>query len=123
MDNTGSVCKSCGKGKMFEGCIEDDWHGTLTCTECKFKCDRYTKTGNVVDMFSAKEKLIAEVKQATATTEIARYEEVILKSIQDFHTYSVQEKQALYTANSMFAIDLLKIIHKTGVFDKEHSND
>lgn len=40
-DTTGDVCKVCNKGKMFEGCIEDDWDGTLTCTNCKVKQLRY----------------------------------------------------------------------------------
>ena len=42
VDNMGSICKLCGKGKMFEGCIEDDWHGVLTCTNCKTKALRHS---------------------------------------------------------------------------------
>lgn len=66
---------------------------------------------NVINMFSAKEKIEADARSALAIKDIDHYEKVILNSIENFDNYSVIEKRALYASISIFNVELLKILH------------
>lgn len=41
IDTTGTLCKHCKEGKMFEGSIYDDWDGKLTCNKCGVREKRW----------------------------------------------------------------------------------
>ena len=40
--------------------------------------------------------------------DVNKYEEVVLKSVMDFHTYSPYQKQELYSSLAQFNISILK---------------
>lgn len=40
-DRTGHVCEECHKGSYAETSLQDDWYGTLHCTECGHEVKRW----------------------------------------------------------------------------------
>ena len=40
-DLKGTQCTQCGLGEYQEATIYDDWQGTLHCTKCNHKTNRY----------------------------------------------------------------------------------
>ena len=40
-DWTGGKCTFCQKGIYRETCLTDDWDGTLHCTNCDYKVQRW----------------------------------------------------------------------------------
>lgn len=61
----------------------------------------------VIDLFKHKAKLTSEIKLSNALRDTEAYKNVIHKSLNDWHTYSVQEKAELYGAVAMFNLELL----------------
>lgn len=61
----------------------------------------------VVDMFQHKAKLTSEIKLSNALRDTESYESVIHKSLRDWHTYSVMEKESLYETVALFNLELL----------------
>jgi len=58
---------------------------------------------NITSLFEHKQRV--EMLQNTADVE--RYEQVLMRSIVDFHTYSIHEKQQLFESIALFNISLL----------------
>lgn len=61
----------------------------------------------VVSLTEHKDKLTSEIKLSNALRDTESYESVIQKSIRDWHTYSVMEKESLYETVALFNLELL----------------
>jgi len=64
-------------------------------------------TDKVVNMFEEKQKRASIFSLEQASADVAAYEAVVNKSILEFSSYSVFEKQELYTTLAMFNVELL----------------
>lgn len=65
-----------------------------------------------LDAFLNKKKELEEnIKSAYVIQSIEEYERVVMKTVENFSTYSIQEKHSLYTALAGFNIALLRIMH------------
>lgn len=62
---------------------------------------------DVVDLFTEKQKRQSIYNLEQASADVAKYETVVGKSMSDFHTYSIMEKQSLYESLATFNIVLL----------------
>lgn len=62
---------------------------------------------NIVSLSQHKAKLTSEIKLSNALRDTKAYANVIHKSLNDWHTYSPQEKAELYEAVVMFNLELL----------------
>lgn len=67
---------------------------------------------DIIDIERFKKSKAEEEDWLQATKDISAYEDMVMRSVQSFHTYSVQEKQALYSSLALFNIELLKILHE-----------
>lgn len=67
---------------------------------------------DVIDIEMFKKNKAEEEDWLQATKDLVAYEDVVMRSVESFHTYSVQEKQALYSSLALFNIELLKILHE-----------
>lgn len=65
-------------------------------------------TDKVVNMFEEKEKRRSIFSLEQASADIAAYEDVVNKSILEFPSYGVFEKQELYTTLARFNVELLQ---------------
>lgn len=55
---------------------------------------------------------LAQLEKAQNTADVEKYEQVLMRSIVDFNTYSVQEKQRLFESVALFNISLLNNLLK-----------
>ena len=62
----------------------------------------------VVDLFQHKIKQESIFSLEQASADVAAYEDVVNKSILEFSSYSVFEKQELYTTLAKFNVELLQ---------------
>ena len=65
-------------------------------------------TEKVVNIFEEKQKRASIFSLEQASADIAAYEAVVNKSILEFSSYSVFEKQELYTTLARFNVELLQ---------------
>ena len=65
-------------------------------------------TDKVVNMFDEKEKRRSIFSLEQASADVAAYEDVVNKSILEFSSYGVFEKQELYTTLAKFNVELLQ---------------
>ena len=62
----------------------------------------------IVNMFEEKQKRASIFSLEQAASDVAAYEVVVNKSILEFSSYSVFEKQELYTTLARFNVELLQ---------------
>jgi len=62
----------------------------------------------VVNLFNEKAKRLAIFNISQAQADIQKYEAVVMKSVGEFHTYSVQEKIELYSSLAEFNVEILR---------------
>ena len=65
-------------------------------------------TDKIVNMFEAKQKRASIFSLEQASADVAAYEDVVNKSILEFPSYGVFEKQELYTTLAKFNVELLQ---------------
>ena len=65
-------------------------------------------TEKIVNMFEEKQKRASIFSLEQASADVAAYEAVVNKSILEFPSYSVFEKQELYTTLAKFNVELLQ---------------
>ena len=65
-------------------------------------------TEKIVNMFDEKQKRASIFSLEQASADVAAYEAVVNKSILEFSSYSVFEKQELYTTLAKFNVELLQ---------------
>ena len=65
-------------------------------------------TEKIVNMFDEKQKRASIFSLEQASADVEAYETVVNKSILEFHSYSVFEKQELYTTLARFNVELLQ---------------
>jgi hypothetical protein len=62
----------------------------------------------IVDLFQHKAKTENLFTLQRASADVQHYENVVRKSVDNFHTYSVQEKMELYSSLAEFNVEILK---------------
>ena len=71
---------------------------------------------DVVDLraYKIKTENLFNLEQARADVE--QYKQIVMKSVRDFHTFSVQEKSELYSSLADFNVEILRQLleHKKG---------
>ena len=77
-------------------------------------------TEKIVNMFEEKQKRATNHNPEQASADVAAYEDVVNKSILEFSSYGVFEKQELYTTLARFNVELLQKLLAT---KKENSFD
>ena len=65
-------------------------------------------TEKIVNMFEEKQKRASIFSLEQASADVAAYEAIVNKSILEFSSYSVFEKQELYTTLAKFNVELLQ---------------
>ena len=65
-------------------------------------------TEKIVNMFEEKQKRASIFSLEQASADVAAYEAVVNKSILEFSSYSIFEKQSLYTTLARFNVELLQ---------------
>ena len=65
-------------------------------------------TEKIVNMFEEKQKRASIFSLEQASADVAAYEDVANKSILEFSSYGVFEKQELYTTLARFNVELLQ---------------
>ena len=65
-------------------------------------------TEKVVNMFEEKQKMQSLFTLENATKDVEKYKEVVERSILEFSSYSVFEKQSLYETLAKFNVELLQ---------------
>lgn len=55
---------------------------------------------------------LCKLEKAQNTADVEKYEQVLMRTIVDFNTYSVQEKQRLFESVALFNISLLNNLLK-----------
>jgi hypothetical protein len=63
---------------------------------------------DVINLFDEKAKRLVMFSISQAEADIQKYEDVVMKSVRDFHTFSVQQKQELYSSLVEFNVIILK---------------
>lgn len=71
---------------------------------------------DVINLFDEKAKRLVMFSISQAEADIQKYEDVVMKSVRDFHTFSVQEKAELYSSLAQFNVEILRQLleHKKG---------
>ena len=71
---------------------------------------------DVVNLFDEKAKRLVIFNISQAEADIQKYKDVVMKSVRDFHTFSVQEKVELYSSLAQFNVEILRQLleHKKG---------
>lgn len=64
-------------------------------------------TEKVVNMFEEKQKRASIFSLEQASADVKWYEKVVNKSVEDFPTYSVSQKQELYSSLAAFNIKII----------------
>lgn len=62
---------------------------------------------------------LAKLEKAQNTADVEKYEQVLMRTIVDFHTYSVSQKHELFKSVALFNISLLNNLLKKKYEDKE----
>ena len=62
----------------------------------------------IVNLFQHKTKTESIFNLQRASADVQHYENVVRKSVDNFHTYSVQEKVELYSSLAEFNVKILK---------------
>lgn len=62
----------------------------------------------VINMFEEKQKRASIFSLEQASADVAAYEAIVNKSILEFSSYSIFEKQELYTTLAKFNVELLQ---------------
>ena len=62
----------------------------------------------VINLFDEKQKRASIFSLEQASTDVAAYEAVVNKSILEFSSYSIFEKQSLYETLARFNVELLQ---------------
>ena len=62
----------------------------------------------VIELSQHKAKTESIFNMQRATADIQKYGDVVMKSVKDFHTFSVQEKVDLYSSLAAFNIEILR---------------
>lgn len=70
---------------------------------------------NITSLFEHKR----QVEMLQSKADVEKYEQVLMKSIVDFHTYSVSQKQQLFESVALFNISLLNNMLNKKYEDKE----
>ena len=65
-------------------------------------------TEKIVNMFEEKQKRASIFSLEQASADVAAYDAIVNKSILEFPSYSVFEKQELYTTLASFNVELLQ---------------
>ena len=65
-------------------------------------------TEKIVNIFEEKQKRASIFSLEQASADVAAYEDVVNKSILEFPSYGVFEKQELYTTLAKFNVELLQ---------------
>jgi hypothetical protein len=63
---------------------------------------------DVINLFDEKAKRLVMFSISQAEADIAKYEAAVLKSVDQFHTFSIQQKQELYSSLVEFNVIILK---------------
>lgn len=63
---------------------------------------------DVINLFDEKAKRLVMFSISQAEADIQKYEDVVMKSVRDFHTFSVQEKAELYSSLAAFNVEILR---------------
>ena len=63
---------------------------------------------DVINLFDEKAKRLVMFSISQAEADIQKYGDVVMKSVKDFHTFSVQEKVELYSSLAAFNIEILR---------------
>lgn len=70
---------------------------------------------NITSLFEHKR----QVEMLQSKADVEKYEKVLMKTIVDFHTYSIQEKQQLFESIAIFNISLLNNMLKKKYGERE----
>ena len=62
----------------------------------------------IVNLFQHKTKTESIFNLQRASADVEHYENVVRKSVDNFHTYSLQQKQSLYEELAEFNVEILK---------------
>ena len=65
-------------------------------------------TDNIINIYQHKTKAENLFTLQRASADVEHYENVVRKSVDNFHTYSVQEKAELYSSLAEFNVEILK---------------
>lgn len=88
--------------------MERNFVGILRLFDLLGRCFRANvMTDKVVDLFEEKQKRASIFSLEQASADVAAYETVVNKSVEDFHTYSVSQKQELYSSLAAFNIKII----------------
>lgn len=82
--------------------------------------DKVVPLSGVINMFEEKQKRQSLFTLENATKDVEKYKEVVERSILEFSSYSVFEKQSLYETLAKFNVELLQ---KLLAIKKENSFD
>ena len=63
---------------------------------------------DIINLFDEKAKRLLMFNITQAEADIQKYEDVVMKSVRDFHTFSVQEKVELYSSLAEFNVEILR---------------
>jgi len=63
---------------------------------------------DIINLFDEKAKRLVIFNISQAEADVQKYKDVVMKSVRDFHTFSVQEKVELYSSLAAFNIEILK---------------
>lgn len=69
--------------------------------------EKVVPLSGVINMFEEKQKRQSIFTLEQAASDVEWYEEVVNKSVEDFHTYSVSQKQELYSSLAEFNIKII----------------
>lgn len=70
--------------------------------------EKVVPLSGVINMFEEKQKRQSLFTLDNATKDVEKYKEVVERSILEFPSYSVFEKQELYTTLARFNVELLQ---------------
>ena len=70
--------------------------------------EKVVTLSGVINLFEEKQKRASIFSLEQASADVAAYEAVVNKSILEFPSYSVFEKQELYTTLARFNVELLQ---------------
>lgn len=70
--------------------------------------DKVVPLSGVINMFEEKQKRQSLFTLENATKDVEKYKEVVERSILEFSSYSVFEKQSLYETLAKFNVELLQ---------------
>lgn len=63
---------------------------------------------DIINLFDEKAKRLTMFSISQAEADVQKYKDVVMKSVRDFHTFSVQEKVELYSSLAAFNVEILR---------------